>query len=453
MPRKAKTEETVVTEENILHEDDMEMENVPVPEETGAEEESPDTLSVDAGTDFSATEESAEISTPAEPVSTDEESAGEDTGMKETLPEETAVPDEQDSKDAIPTGEDTDPAAETAGPPEASSRKTASKPARKRTKSPTTKAETPDAPAPVKKSAPSSILTLNADAEVETQESREDTIWHELQNAYRTRKILTGTLGGIEKMEGGGTIAVVYYKEMRVVIPLTEMMINLVEDAAHDYGELVQRQNKILGNMLGCEIDFIIKGLDNASRSVVASRKDAMYKKRQIFYMPDANGNSRVCEDRIVQARVIAVAEKVVRVEIFGTECSILARDLSWDWMGDATERFHVGEQILVRILSIKLHSLEDISVKADVKSVNGNTSKENLGKCKIQGKYAGTVTDIHKGTVFVRLHIGVNAVAHSCYDNRLPGKKDEVSFVVTRIDADRNVAVGLISRIIKQNI
>lgn len=76
-----------------------------------------------------------------------------------------------------------------------------------------------------------SILTLSADTEVETQESREDTIWHELQNAYRTRKILTGTLGGIEKTEGGGTIAVVYFKEMRVVIPLAEMMINLVEDA------------------------------------------------------------------------------------------------------------------------------------------------------------------------------------------------------------------------------
>lgn len=451
MPRKAKTEETVVTEKNILHEDDMEMENIPDTEGTGMDEESPDILSVDAGTDFSAAEESAETSTPAEPISTDEESAGEDTSMEETLPEETAVPDEQGSKDATPTGKDTDPAAETADPPETASGKTASKPARKRTKASAAKAETPNAP--IKKTAPSSILTLSADAEVETQESREDTIWHELQNAYRTRKILTGTLGGIEKMEGGGTIAVVYYKEMRVVIPLAEMMINLVEDAAHDYGELVERQNKILGNMLGCEIDFIIKGLDNASRSVVASRKDAMYKKRQIFYMPDANGISRVCEDRIVQARVIAVAEKVVRVEIFGTECSILARDLSWDWMGDATERFHVGEQILVRILSVKLHSLEDISVKADVKSVNGNTSKENLGKCKIQGKYAGTVTDIHKGTVFVRLHIGVNAVAHSCYDNRLPGKKDEVSFVVTRIDSDRNVAVGLISRIIKQNI
>lgn len=308
-------------------------------------------------------------------------------------------------------------------------------------------------PSTRKKAAPSSILTLSADSEVETQESKEDLIWHELQNAYRTKKILTGNLGGIERMEGGGTIAVIYYKEMRVIIPLAEMMINLAEDAAHDYGELVQRQNKILGNMLGCEIDFIIKGLDNSSRSVVASRKDAMHKKRQIFYLPDACGNSRVCEDRVVQARVIAVAEKVVRVEIFGVECSILARDLSWDWLGDATENFFVGAQILVRVLSVKLNSLEDISVKADVKSVNGNTSKANLNKCKIQGKYAGIVTDIHKGTVFVRLHIGVNAVAHSCYDNRMPGKKDEISFVVTRIDDDRNVAVGLISRIIKQNI
>ncbi len=450
MPRKAKTEETVVNEENILHEND-----VPNPDETETDTENPDTLRNDLDADLSAPEETGEVSSTTEPIFTDEVSTEEDFGMTETLPlpEETASADEIDNKDAIITGDSTVPTVETGNPPEASSGKTASKPARKRTKVSAAKTETPDVSSPARKPAPSSILTLSADAEVETQESREDTIWHELQNAYRTRKILTGILGGIEKMEGSGTIAVVYYKEMRVVIPLAEMMINLVEDAAHDYGELVQRQNKILGNMLGCEIDFIIKGLDNASRSVVASRKDAMYKKRQIFYMPDANGNSRVCEDRIVQARVIAVAEKVVRVEIFGTECSILARDLSWDWMGDATERFHVGEQILVRILSVKLHSLEDISVKADVKSVNGNTSKENLGKCKIQGKYAGTVTDIHKGTVFVRLHIGVNAVAHSCYDNRLPGKKDEVSFVVTRIDADRNVAVGLISRIIKQNI
>ena len=86
-----------------------------------------------------------------------------------------------------------------------------------------TKETAPDM-APVKKIVPSSILTIDADSEIETPESREDIVWHEFQNAYRTKKVLTGTLGGIEKMDQGGMIAVIYYKEMRVVIPMAEMM-------------------------------------------------------------------------------------------------------------------------------------------------------------------------------------------------------------------------------------
>ena len=298
------------------------------------------------------------------------------------------------------------------------------------------------------------ILTLDADSNIETQQSKEDLIWHEITNAYRTRRILTGTLGGIERLEGGATIAIIYYKNFRVVIPITEMMIHLIEDEAHNYGEISLRQNKIVNTMLGCEIDFIIKGLDSKTRSIAASRKDAMLKKRQIFYLDqDVSGNHKIYEDRVVQARVIAVAAKVVRVEIFGVETSIPARDLSFDWLGDANERFHVGDHILVRILDVQAEDPEHISVKADVKSVEGNTSKANMALCKVQGKYAGTVEDIHKGTVFVRLSIGVNAIAHSCYDNRQVGKKDTVSFVVTHIDEERNVAVGIITRIIKQNL
>ena len=102
------------------------------------------------------------------------------------------------------------------------------------------------------------ILTLDSDAKLETAQSISDLTWHEIQNAYRTRRILTGMLGGIEKTENGSLIAVVYYKDFRTVIPVTEMMIHLMQDEAHDYGELALRQNKILNNMLGCEIDFLI---------------------------------------------------------------------------------------------------------------------------------------------------------------------------------------------------
>lgn len=316
-------------------------------------------------------------------------------------------------------------------------------------------APTEPEPSSRNRKAEASVLTIESRGAVETEETREDVIWHEIHNAYRTRKILTGQLGGIEQTDVGKTIAIVDYKGFRIVIPLKEMMINLGHSpSGQEYTELMLRQNKVLGNMLGAEIDFIVKGIDSRSRSVVASRKDAMLKKRQIFYLDtDASGLYHIYDGRIVQARVIAVAEKVIRVEIFGVECSIMARDLAWDWIGDAHERFSVGDQVLVRILNVRRDSLEDIGVKADIKSVSPNTNHDNLKKCRIQSKYAGKVTDVHKGVVYIRLSNGVNAVAHSCYDYRTPGKKDDVSFAVTRLDEERGVAVGIITRIIRQNL
>ena len=58
-----------------------------------------------------------------------------------------------------------------------------------------------------------SILTLDAlsQSQLETPQSKADLIWHEIQNAYRTRKILTGKLGGIEKTEAGSLIAIIVY--------------------------------------------------------------------------------------------------------------------------------------------------------------------------------------------------------------------------------------------------
>lgn len=300
------------------------------------------------------------------------------------------------------------------------------------------------------------VLTVEAGDEVETEEAREDTVWHEIHNAYRTRRILSGQLGGVEQTDNGKTVAVVDYKGFRIVIPVKEMLVNQGRfPSGQAYTELMMQYNRLLNHMLGAEIDFIVRGIDSKTRSVVASRREAMIKKRQIFYLDtDSDGMHWIYEGRLVQARVIAAAEKVVRVEIFGVDTPILARDLSWDWIGDARERFSVGDRVLVRILKVhRDENPENISVTADIKSVSGNSIRENLKKCRVQGKYAGKVTDVYKGVVYIRLSNGVNAVAHSCYDSRTPGKKDDVSFVVTRMDEERGVAVGIITRIIRRNL
>ena len=299
------------------------------------------------------------------------------------------------------------------------------------------------------------ILTLDARGEAETQAQMEDIIWHEIHNAYRTRRMLSGMLSGIERTEAGKTIAIVDYKGFRIVIPLKEMVLDFPADMyGADYNEMILRHQKILNKMLGAEVDLMVKGIDAKSRTVVASRKDAMLKKQQIYYFgKDSDGQYRIYDGRVVEARVIAVAEQVVRVEVFGVETSILARDLSWDWIGDAHDRYAVGDKTLVRVLEIDRTEPEHIRIKADIKSVSGNSKNDNLQKCRIQGKYAGKVTHIHKGVVYIRLSNGANAIAHSCYDRRRPGRKDDVSFAVTHLDEEHGVALGIITRIIKQHV
>ncbi len=299
------------------------------------------------------------------------------------------------------------------------------------------------------------VLTIEARDEVQTAEEREAIIWHEIQNAHWTRRILTGTLDGVERTESGLTVAVVNYKGFRVAIPVKEMLLftGKVPSGA-EFQELMSRMRGILTARLGSEIDFIVKGHENKSRSVVASRRDAMYRKRQTFYLDkDERGEPMISEGRVVQARVVAVAEKVIRVEVFGVECAIVARGLSRAWIGNAAKQYHVGGRILVRVQKISGTTVEDLTIAADVRSTSADTAGDDLKKCVRQGRYAGRVTDVRGGVLYVRLNNGVNAIAHSCYDRRTPGKGDDVSFSVTRLDEAQGVAVGLITRIIKQNL
>ena len=120
-------------------------------------------------------------------------------------------------------------------------------------------AETPPPRRRHKADAP--ILTIESGDEIETEDAREAAAWHEIHNAYRTRRILFAPLGGIEQTDSGKTIAVVDYNGFRIVIPLKEMMV--APSAASSTDSMTVRQMKLLGNMLGAEIDFVILGIDS----------------------------------------------------------------------------------------------------------------------------------------------------------------------------------------------
>lgn len=227
------------------------------------------------------------------------------------------------------------------------------------------------------------ILTVDTDGQTRPPREQEDVNWHELTNAFRTRKVLSGMLGGIEKLEGGWVVAVIQYKGYRVIIPMEEMMINLEGDGREN-ADIINRQTRLANNMLGAE-------------------------------------------------------------------CSLKARDMAWEWMVDANDKFANGDIVLVKVLKMTAESPENIRIEVSAKEAQTNTNKENLMRLHKQGKYVGKITDVYKGTYFIHLNNGVNAVAHSCNTASLPGRKDEVGFLVTRIDDETEVAEGIITRVIKR--
>ncbi len=284
------------------------------------------------------------------------------------------------------------------------------------------------------------ILTANVDDEIVTELETKETVIHELTNAFRTRNILTGIVNGVELLESKSVLAIIDYKGIRVLIPATEFISNASEDLLNDN----VRMEKLVSNMLGSEIDFFIKGIDTKELSVVASRKEAMQRKATQFY---TGTNPKIINGQVVQARIVAINERAVRLEVFGVETTVSARDLSTLWVTDVRENYFVGSKVLVIVNGIEVEENDNIKLIAKSAEVN----KNDIDICKVNARYTGEVVGVKNGTIFIALSIGANAIAHKQIDRRTILKGDTVSFVCTRLDKNNNVAIGIISKIIKR--
>lgn len=385
-----------------------------------------------------------------EPVDTP---PGQDAIQPEDAPAgEQLTPTEEEPQD-VPQAEEPDPSDEPAA-----AEPSASTPRRRRVSAAASEQGDTAGPTPARRRRTASaapapkVLAIDEESKVQSAEEKEAYLWMELQGSLRTKRSLTGILGGVERTSSGLPLAIVYYKDTRVVIPATEMNIRLEDHRESGDKELHNRYAQILSWMMGAEIEFTVSGLDRRSGSVVASRADAMRRKqRQFFLTPGRDGRPLVQEGTVAEARVIAVSERVVRVEIFGVEFPIFAREVAWEWVDDCNDYYGIGDRVLVKILSIDRSDPGNIRLQASIRETVPNPAKENIKNCVVQGKYIGRVTDVNRNAIYVRLNVGVNAVALAVHDRRTPCRKDDVSFVVTRIDEEAGIAIGIITRIIKQ--
>ena len=293
------------------------------------------------------------------------------------------------------------------------------------------------------------VLFVDKNEEIISEKEQQETIWHEIKNAYITKRILTGNLVGMEKTpHDNHIIGVTYYNGYKIIIPASELI-----DLSNKDVDAEVRYQKIISSMVGAEISYMIIALDNNSQTLVASRLRANARNRQIFFFDrDDKGKYKIYEKSLVEARIVGVSYNAVRVEIFGAECTIQPSELSWDWITDVSEKFSVGDRVMVRITEIHGRDGKDepFSINASIRLAEDSKQTELLKDMSKGSLYTGQVIDIRKGTYLIKLSNGANAMSHSSHCRKPVMKSDTIAFVVNSIDNSKMTVNGSIIRIVK---
>ncbi len=282
---------------------------------------------------------------------------------------------------------------------------------------------------------------------VETDADKARDALLDLVESMKTRRILTGTIQGVERPSDNPSrsLAVLYHGDFKIMIPAEEA-VEPPEDFRGRMPEDVLHY--MLTKRLGAEVDYIIKGIDGKAGIAAASRLEAMAAKRKEYYFgTDRDGNNLLYEGICAEGRVVSVIRAGIFVDLFGVETYIPLRELSYQRMMDASSSFQPGQRILVKILGIDRSDRNHIRVSASIKQAGENPYEKALRRYSIGNRYVGTVSMVDTTGVFVALDGGIDCLCSYPKRGR-PPRGARVTVRILGINHDSNRIWGAITHI-----
>lgn len=286
-----------------------------------------------------------------------------------------------------------------------------------------------------------SVMSIDARRTVETDADKAKNDLIDLTESLKTDKVLTGTVQGVERnFQGHDSVAVLYHGIFKVVIPAEDM----VEKPEEAEGRTVDdAYHYLLTRRLGAEVDYVVNSIFYDDMLAVASRLDAMQAKRKRFYR--GGEGALVHEGVRAEARVVSVVRSGIFVDLFGVECFIPSRELSYQRIGNPMSQFMTGDRVIVKVLSVDNKDLNNIKIQASIKQASVNPYELALKKYSVGNRYVGTVSMVDKNGVFVSLEGGVDCLCRFPARGR-PMKGARVTVQILGIDEKSNRIWGIIT-------
>ena len=257
-------------------------------------------------------------------------------------------------------------------------------------------------------------------------------IMQKLYSSKENLKILNGRISAMEVAQDGKEkhdSAIIYYKKIKVLIPIEEMGI--------------KQDRKYLRNMLGARIDFIIIEIDEKSNMAIASRIKAMEIKQKIEF-------TKYGKDDIVEASVISIGVKHIKVNCLGKDLNLRIDDLDYGFIQDVSEFYSVGDTIKVKVIEI---DRENYNLKISVKAILEDPYKNIRIYLTEGGEYIGTITGYAPNGLYIKLRQGVDGLAViPIWMDTVPNIKSQVAVRIHSIDERNRKIYCSILRVIRNS-
>ena len=290
------------------------------------------------------------------------------------------------------------------------------------------------------------VISIDERLTVQTEADKAKNDLLDLLESYKTGRILTGTIQGVERSgDNGPALAVLYHGDFKIIIPASEAVEPPADFRGRNPDEVM---HYLLTKRLGAEVDYIIKGIDHQTDLAVGSRLEAMRAKRRQYYLgTDRDGNNLIYSGVCAEARVVSVIRAGIFIDLFGLEVYIPLRELSYQRLMDAAGTFQPGQRILVKVLDVDRSDRNNIKATASVKQAMENPSEKALRRYSIGDCYVGTVSMVDTNGVFVALDGGIDCLCSYPKRGR-PPRGARVTVRILGINQETNRIWGAITHI-----
>lgn len=269
--------------------------------------------------------------------------------------------------------------------------------------------------------------------------------WNSIYASYRSNSLLKGTVVGVDKLylniknpetqemeqKTINCLVILDYR-VKVMIPESEIWFN----------KEIRYNPRILQQMLGATIDYVIRDIDREGEFALASRRMALERKRKIF-----KRKLHPMTGDMLECTILAVSTNRMLVNCYGYDITLLPRDITYGSVLDLREDYRPGGNSLC---VFKEYDGEQDILKISIKEVDPHPFIGVENRHPINCRRSSRITGKYKGGVFCELEKDLTCLC--LYSPEQEDKHfelgDKVIIIIKKYDYAKKLVYGrIISR------